>query len=175
MQILERLGIFHLNFLVLIVSISVIGASCSRNETPTVEPKPPGQLGQAFVGCYELALGRWWPWSFGGDTVLVTPPRHIELLPTLGTHGFEKNHHLIRPIRGTDESASARGGPSFWEPKADKQVDLTWADGFTGVTLTLEKQGNELNGWAHPYLDSGILVPRAEHIAGRTIPCPALR
>ncbi len=35
----------------------------------------------SFAGCYELKLGRWWPWSFGGDNEFVTPSSKIELLP----------------------------------------------------------------------------------------------
>jgi len=27
----------------------------------------PAPLTKSFAGCYELTLGRWWPWSFDGD------------------------------------------------------------------------------------------------------------
>lgn len=50
---------------------------------------PPSAM--SFAGCYELKLGRWWPWSFGEDNQFVTPASKIQLLPQQGTEGFEKN------------------------------------------------------------------------------------
>jgi hypothetical protein len=167
MKIDATLRIFYLQFF-----ISLAPAPCSMARTPTSRQKTGEPRGLAFVGCYELRLGRWWPWSFGGDTIFVTPPRRIRLLPSRGTNGFEEDQFLIRAIPDTKASIPARGGASFWQPKSDEQVDLVWTDGFTGVTLSLEEQGNELHGWAHPHFDAPHFIPRIERVKARKIACP---
>jgi hypothetical protein len=123
-----------------------------------------------FVGCYELKLGRWWPWAFGEDTPYVTPPAHIELRPERGAEGFEKDNFLVRTIHSGSPS---RGGPSYWLPTADDNLDVTWNDGFTGVTLKLAKRGGELVGWAHPHFDSFHFIPRIARVTGRKVACDA--
>ncbi len=129
----------------------------------------------SFTGCYELVLGRWWPWSFGEDTIYVTPPTRIELLPEPGTKRFEKNGFLIRAISFQEGTPSGRGGPSYWHVKSSNQVDLVWTDGFTGVTLTLEKHGDELRGWAHPHFDAPSIVPRVQRVIAKRIACEHAR
>jgi hypothetical protein len=124
-----------------------------------------------FAGCYQLTLGHWWPWSFGGDTKYVTPPNHIELLPERGTEGLEKEGFVIRAILATTSRTSGRGGPSYWQVKSESQIDLMWNDGFTGVTLKLEKHGDELRGWAHPHFDGPTFVPRIARVTARRITC----
>ena len=125
----------------------------------------------SFAGCYELRLGRWWPWSFGEETKYVTPPSLVRLLPERGTEGFEKNGFIIRPLPARGGMASGRGGPSYWQIKASNRIDLIWTDGFTGVTLTLKKGGNELHGWAHPHFDAPKLVPRMAHVTAHRAAC----
>jgi hypothetical protein len=123
----------------------------------------------AFVGCYELTLGRWWPWSFGGDADLVTPPKRIQLLPPRGALGFEKDRLLIRPL---PNSGTGRGGPSYWQPSSEGQVDLIWNDGFTGMVINLKKSGNVLQGWVHPFFDSPTFIKRKASIVAQKIACP---
>ena len=48
-----------------------------------------------------------------------------------------------------------------------------WNDGFTGITLKLEKDGNELRGWAHTHFDGGVLLPRIAHVIAQRIGCDA--
>jgi hypothetical protein len=66
----------------------------------------------SFTGCYELQIGRWWPWGMGADASFVTPPSHIELDRKRGTAGFEKDELLIREFPPIQRS---RGG-SWWVP-----------------------------------------------------------
>jgi hypothetical protein len=172
MKMAAKSGIPSLRSFLSIAVIFLTAASCSNRQTPASGQKSGERPEGAFAGCYELMLGRWWPWAFGQETILVTPPRRIRLLLTRGTVGFEKDQLLIRPLSPTNASAPGRGGPSYWLKESEKRVDLTWADGFTGVVLTLEKQGDELHGWAHPYFDAGIFVPRFEHVIARRITCP---
>jgi hypothetical protein len=113
-----------------VVAVFVCSISGQSRSTPATKP---------FEGCYELTLGRWWPWSFGGDNEFVTPPSRIQLLSEHGTKGFEKDGFLIRRI-----SPKGRGGPSYWRVNSDNQIDLMWNDGFTGVTLVLKKHGRRI-------------------------------
>ena len=171
MKIGAKPGIPLLKFFLLPVIISLIATFGSNAQKPISGQESREAPELAFVACYELSLGRWWPWSFGGDTIFVTPPRRIRLLPSRGTTGFEKDQLLIRPLSDI-KGATGRGGPSYWQAKSDKQVDLVWNDGFTGVTLSLEKQGDELRGWAHPHFDAVPLIPRTERVIARKIVCP---
>lgn len=70
------------------------------------------------------------------------------------------------------KSASfGRGGVSYWFVGSNGQVDLIWNDGFTGVTLELEKHANELEGRAHPHFDAVPLIPRIATVQARPIAC----
>ena len=135
--------------------------SQSLNENPA----------SSFTGCYELLLGRWWPWAFGADTKFVTPPNRIELIPERGTKGFEQQGFIIRAIPPKNGAGSGRGGPSYWQVKSSNQMDMVWNDGFTGVTLSLEKHRDELRGWAHPHFDRPTWVPHLAHVTAKHITC----
>ena len=172
METLAKLGI-RVSQTLLLFAFSVVVTSyriaqnSSNSDQRTEETRE-----SAFLGCYELTLGRWWPWSFGGDTLLlVTPPKRVRLLQTRGALGFERDKFLIRPL---PHSGPGRGGPSYWEPRSEKQVDLIWADGFTGIVINLEKKGDELRGWVHPFFDSSTLIKRKASIVAQKIACPAL-
>jgi hypothetical protein len=103
----------------------------------------------------------------------VTPPNRIELSSDLGTDGFQKDHLLIRVVPAQKSTVSGGRGASFWEVQPSNRVDLFWTDGFTGVTLNLERQGNELRGWAHPHFDAARLIPRIAHVKVQRIACDA--
>jgi hypothetical protein len=172
MKIVLKSSVYYLGFLLSLVAITLAVPPRSSGQTLVSGQTLGATPSSEFAGCYELTLGRWWPWSFGGDTILVTPPRRIRLLLARGAEGFEKDRLLIRPLSDIKGSAPSRGGPSYWQPKSDTQVDLEWNDGFTGVTLNLEKQGKELHGWAHPHFDVPSLIPRTERVVARKIACP---
>ena len=124
-----------------------------------------------FAGCYNLALGRWWPWGLGEDAHFFTPPNRIRLLPTHGSEGFEKNGLLVRAIPMPNGARAGRGGPAYWNAKSARQIEIVWTDGFTGVTLKLEKDKNELKGWAHPVTDAPFVVPRIARVLAFPVPC----
>lgn len=149
-------------------------AVLSADQTDNVSQALSKREGASYRGCYQLTLGRWWPWGFGEDTKFVTPPNRVELSPDLGTWGFEKSELLIRAIpAASTQKTDGVGRPraSFWEVQPGNRVNLFWTDGFTGVTLKLVKQGNELTGWAHPHFDAVPLIPRSAHVKAKTIPC----
>src|SRR6266849_3936228 len=158
-------------FLMLLV---VISPRCSAQvNNPTSAPQTQVENhASSFTGCYQLALGRWWPWSFGEDTVFVTPPTRIELLPEPGTTGFEKNGFIIRTIPPhTTVTPSGRPISSFWQIKSNTRVDLVWTNGLSGVTLKLRKHGTELRGWAHPHFDFPPPPARLQHVTAKRIGC----
>lgn len=124
----------------------------------------------SFAGCYELKVGRWWPWGFGEENVYVTPPRRIQLLTERGTRGFEQGELLIRTILRQERPSGSRES-SFWNTKSQARVMLTWTDGFVGVSLDLEKKGDDLNGSAHPHFDAAKLIPRFAHVTAQRIAC----
>jgi len=123
-----------------------------------------------FAGCYELKLGRWWPWGFGEENVYVTPPNRLQLLAERGTRGFEDGELLIRTIPRQERSTGSRES-SFWSAKSQHQLLLTWTDGFVGVSLDLARNRDELSGWAHPHFDAVKLIPRIAHVTARRIAC----
>jgi hypothetical protein len=139
-----------------------LGQNASSSQVQPGESTP-----GSVAGCYELQLGRWWPWSLGEDGSFATPPAHIELSLERGKDGFEQNQLVIREIPLRTPSRRK----SYWQPRSKHVVDLIWTDGFTGVTLRLTQQGNELRGWAHPHFDSGMLVPRVARVIARRTSC----
>lgn len=143
-----------------------LGWSQTRTETE-LAPQT-----KSLEGCYDMKIGRWWPWGFGEEDALVTPPNRVQLLAERGTRGFEKHELLIRTIPRREEPPESRES-SFWTVKPQNQVRLVWTDGFVGVTLSLTKSGDKLSGWAHPHFDAMKLVPRIAHVTARQIACPS--
>lgn len=144
--------------LLMIAVPSVADQNAASNRSP---------LDIKFAGCYQLNLGRWWPWGFGEDNQFVTPPQRIELLSEQGTEGWERRHLLLRAM----PNASGRKGPSFWEVQDENRIDLVWTDGFTGLTVDLRKEGNEFRGKGHPHFDSFVLIRRVAYVKMRNIAC----
>jgi hypothetical protein len=161
----------HVAVVLLLVSMFAISCTMHKDELVASRQVAPAVPVASFAGCYELTLERWWPWSLGEDTKYATPPTLVKLLLERGTVGFEKNEFLVRALPARKGTVSGRGGPSYGQIKASNRIDLIWTDGFTGVTLALEKSGDELHGWAHPHFDAPKLVPRIAHVTARRTAC----
>ena len=151
---------------------------CWLHAVPTVAQADKSATNQRdqtapFVGCYELKLGRWWPWGYGGDSPFVTPPKRVQLLAERGTEGFEQYGFLLRATPEQGKSAGGRGRPSYWQVDSADRVFLIWNDGFTGVTLKLEKDDSDLRGWAHPHFDSPHFIPHTAHVVAHRVNCGA--
>jgi hypothetical protein len=159
----------------LIVSVILVGLllgvgnSEANAQTPSISP-----AAKSFAGCFELKLGRWWPWSFGEDNQFVTPPSKIQLFAQQGTEGFEKSGLLIRQIPPPQGSPPGRRRSSFWVVKSDNHVQLIWTNGLSGVSINLGRHGDKLQGWAHPHFDFPIFIPRTMHVTARRIACDVL-
>jgi len=134
----------------------------------------PDPLTKSFEGCYDLTMGRWWPWSFGEENQFVTPPGRVRLFSERGTSGFEHDRLLLRSLPSRKGTASGRGGPAYWDLKSESEIELVWTDGFTAVRLSLRGSGNVFRGWAHPHFDYFKLIPRIAHVTARKNPCDAL-
>jgi hypothetical protein len=88
-----------------------------------------------------------------------------------GTEGFEQDGFLLRAIPGSGKSSDGRGRPSYWQVDSANRVFLIWNDGFTGITLKLEKNGNDLRGSVHPHFDSPHFISHTAHVVARKIAC----
>jgi hypothetical protein len=169
-----RRGLQHI-LCIVVFALALSASSLWPQSSRTLQNRPITIASpvDAFTGCYELTMGRWWPWAFGEDTKFVTPPSLFELLSVHGKEGFEKDGFIIRAIPASSAGSAGRKRASFWEIKPSGEINLIWTDGFTGVTLQVERHGNELRGWAAPHFDAPTLVPRRAHVIARKIPCKA--
>lgn len=84
---------------------------------------------------------------------------------------FEQDGFLLRTIPRKEEAPAGSRESSYWQVRSANQIDLIWTDGFIGVRLNLEKNGDELHGWAHPYFDAVKLMPRTARFVARPIAC----
>lgn len=155
--------------------ICALSNQCVAQTKTTTNPPEDQKLIASVTGCYELQMGRWWPWGFGEDNEYVTPPRKIQLLTERGTEGFETGRLLIREIPTETEEPGRRRRYSYWQVKSDKRVDLIWTNGLSGVVLSLTMEGRNLNGKAHPHFDFPIWIHRFAYVTARRIDCAASR
>lgn len=154
--------------LVLLIAFSPL--SVAQNAKPGAQAQSEAHAAP-FAGCYELNVGRWWPWGLGEDGASIAPPKHVRLLAERGTKGFEQDGFLIRAVLVSKSESSGQARSAYWQVKSSDEVDLIWTDGFTGIRMKLEKQSDGLSGWAHPISDVQPLIPRVAHVTARWIPC----
>jgi hypothetical protein len=162
------------NVFALLVGALLLAPASAAQAPPPISSKAAeaGSATASFVGCYQISLGRWWPWSFGEDTVFVTPPSRIQLLSQRGTQAFEKNGFIIWSLpHNKGAMPGTRRVFSYWSANSANGAELTWTDGLTGVFLALHKRGNDLRGWAHPHFDFPHFIPRTAHVEARKMPC----
>jgi hypothetical protein len=150
------------------LALIVITYGCLAQESSIQGAQIPVAQAAPFAGCYELKLGRWWPWGMGGDTKFATPSRRIELTLERGTKTFERQGLFIRAI--PPDTTLSRN--AWWVPLPGDRVDLFWTNGFAGAALRLAKRGDDLHGWAHAFFDT-LRPPHIAHVAARRVACPA--
>jgi hypothetical protein len=151
--------------------IAVLAPNCCAQQATSETPQPTQATVASFAGCYELTLGRWWPWGFGSDNTLFAPPHRVKLLAEPGTQGFEQHGLLLRPLPDPTATRTGRRGPSYWNVRSPNQIDLTWTDGFTGITINLARTGNELHGWVHPHSDAPTFIHHTARVTARRVDC----
>jgi hypothetical protein len=109
--------------------------------------------------------------GFGEEDSYVAPPSRIELLSERLTKGFGRDGFLLRTTLKSVVSQPGSRESSYWQARSPNQIDLIWTDGFTGVRVKLEKNGNDLSGWARPHFDMVKLIPRTAHVTAHRISC----
>lgn len=146
------------------------GTAGARGSDHTAKAATSAAEIRSFAGCYELHIGRWWPWGFGSRISNAGLPSRIELLPQRGTYRFEAGQLLVRSIpRGTLDPQWRES--SFWAVQSNKKVGLVWTTGFVGDTLNLHKTPSGLSGWGHPFFDAATWIPRIAHVTAHRISC----
>ena len=113
----------------------------------------------AFAGCYHLELGRWTRlWIFSATPAPYQIPPSAFQLETHPVDSATPNRFRVRPNRIVAGTPSRLDG---WvlAPDGSKSLYITWTDGFTGVSLHLEPDGNSLRGRATAYTDAPGLLP----------------
>ena len=123
---------------------------CRSQTTPNTESTPQVRLLQGLLeGCYEVKLGRWWPWGFGEEDAYVKPPNRIQLLAQLGRRGFEQGRPLIRAIPRQEELPGSMES-SFWSVKSQNQVTLSWTTALLACAWNLRNtETNSAVGHIH--------------------------
>ena len=115
----------------------------------------------AFVGCYNLDLGRWTRlWFFPATpAVYQIPPAAFQLDRTPVDHA-DPDRLQIRPHRLVNGRASRLDGWTL-APDGSNAVYIWWTDGFTGVSLHLkpERARKRLAGVATAFTDAHGLLP----------------
>jgi hypothetical protein len=114
-----KLGSVVAKYVVLIVLLAAVpGVDCYAQKSTPETSQPAQTTVGSFAGCYELTLGRWWPWGFDSDATFYTPPRRVKLLTEPGTKGFEEHGLLLRALPDPTATTTGRGGPSYWNVRS---------------------------------------------------------
>ncbi len=138
----------------------------SAQEDQSVQSRESKTRAANFAGCYELRMGRWWPWSLGEDAKFATPPSQFELTTRRAAEGFAKGQLIIRQSRTGDRSWFI----SYWIPTEINRASAIWSDGFSGVSINLTEHRDELRGWAHAHFDFWR-PPHMARVTARRIAC----
>ena len=121
--------------------------------------------------CLNLTLGPWDTKGGGwvGEKFHAVPPL-VVLDTSKVAGGFGVGSFALRPTVGSGRAVA------FWRRMLLGTLSLTWTDGFTGVGITLEVQGDSLVGLAEARSDGRdpnmTYLPRASVVALR-VACPA--
>jgi len=142
------------------------GTSQAGGNGRTATATPSAAEVQSFAGCYELHVGRSWPWGPSRDGWL---PRRIELLGQRGTAGFEKDNPLMYAIPPKNVDSQWRESP-FWAVQSAKEVRIVDVGHFGGDILNLHKTRSGFSGWDHSHSDVAF-SGQITHVTARRIPC----
>lgn len=122
------------------VALIYVVAGCASNSIMDV-PSP--------LACYTLTLGAWGPEL---PEQLPPPPTAVQLTDSLGTAVLENGKRVVRsmPI-GTPKAYPFQ----YWVPRERGDVFMVFSNGFTGMSMDLAPQGDDLTGTAHAFFDFG--------------------
>jgi hypothetical protein len=110
-------------------------------EEPITAPSP--------LACYTLTLGTW---SDELPEPLPPPPSSLQLTDSLGTSVLENGRRIVRSM----PAGSVKAYPfQYWAPREEGDVFVVFSNGFTGMTLDLASEGDDLHGTARAFFDFG--------------------
>jgi hypothetical protein len=130
-------------------------AACAASQRSVADP---------LIGCYTLELGSWDPPLRPGNAIYQIPPSTFHLTGEVGAGRFGNGRFLVRPLIPHGQTPSA-----FWEAVGPDSVRVTWTNGFAGVSLRLQRKGEDLEGRATSVTDvlSGAPPPETDVEARR--------
>lgn len=152
-----------------VVIASLVGAlppASSAQESHSAQSPESKSHAANFAGCYELHMGRWWPWSLGEDAKFATPPSQFELSLQRATEGFAKGQLIIRQSPSGERSWRI----SYWMLTGTNKAAAIWSSGLSGVSINFAKHSDELRGWAHAHFDF-LRPPHIARLTARPIAC----
>jgi len=158
--------------LILGILIAVCLAPSSHGSRPAAASAHDSAQAQAvplaperLQGCYKLKMSAWRPdLHLGGDSAYITPPRAIQLFAEQGTKSIETNGYVLRPAPGARPSIHKA---SYWRIQGLDSIELVWSTGFSGLTMLLQPQGQDLRGKAKTSWDFNRTEQTAEVLAQR--------
>ncbi len=109
-----------------VVIASLVGAlppASSAQESHSAQSPESKSHAANFAGCYELHMGRWWPWSLGEDAKFATPPSQFELSLQRATEGFAKGQLIIRQSPSGERSWRI----SYWMLTGTNKAAAIWS------------------------------------------------
>ncbi|MEW5915271.1 MAG: hypothetical protein AB1762_02645 [Gemmatimonadota bacterium] len=122
------------------VALFLVLAGCTSDSITEV-PAP--------QACYTLTLGAWSPEL---PEQLPPPPTAVQLTDSLGTSVLENGNRVVRSI----PAGAPKAYPfQYWVPRERGDVFIVFSNGFTGMTMDLAPQGEDLSGTAHAFFDFG--------------------
>jgi len=120
---------------------------------------------ESLQGCFKLKMSPWRPdLHLGRDSAYITPPRAIQLFAEQGTKSIETNGYVLRPAPGARPSIHKA---SYWRIKGPEGVELVWSTGFSGLTMLLRPEGQNLRGQARTSWDFNRTAQTADVFAQR--------
>lgn len=113
---------------------------------------PPQVSGQSATGCYAVRATPWTPTQdFGGDSVFITPPHLIRLLPLTPEDSLRQTPHVNE--RPAVERPRNRWRSPFWTSAPGGGITITWTNMYSGFTAILTPAHDSLIGTARTFWD----------------------
>ena len=129
-----------------------------------------GQGGRtSAVHCYSVTLAPWRPANdLGEDAIFVQPPRRIRVETTRDTSLLVAKGSTAYFVYALDAPPVHKSGS--WQVISADSVKLVFSTGYSGLAISLHRQGSAFVGTAETFWD----FPRARQTAAATLheyPC----
>src|SRR5207245_2294303 len=98
--------------------------------------------------------------------IYSTPPEAIAVTSDLVRVIGERKEFAITPALGAKSSVHKR---SYWYPE-NGRLTLVWTNGFSGLTMSLERTAGGLAGTAHTFWDFDRQAQRSD-VSAQEVSC----